>query len=149
MRRKSSSLSFGPGASSLILIFVVLTMTVLGMLSLLSARNDRNLSKRSVQVVEAQYRLMVAAEEKRAEIDRILAECSHNNATAEAYYEAVALALPDDCQMDGSIITFSVKDESRTLLCKLSVNEPDSGYSRTEWQQHSLTAETGDNSSWN
>ena len=43
MKRKSS-LSLGPGASSLILIFVVLSMSILGMLSLLTARNDLNLS---------------------------------------------------------------------------------------------------------
>ena len=52
MNRKSN-VSLGPGASSLILIFVVLSMAVLGMLSLMTSQNDLRLSERNVQVTEA------------------------------------------------------------------------------------------------
>ena len=85
MSNKTSAISLGPGASSLILIFVVLSMTVLGMLSLLTARNDRNMSVRSIRVIEAQYKLNRSAEEKRAEIDEILAQCRQDSDTQEAY----------------------------------------------------------------
>ncbi|MFQ9447246.1 MAG: hypothetical protein ACLR4A_07780 [Christensenellales bacterium] len=37
----------GPGAASLMLLVVVLSMSVLGMLALMSARSDENLSLRS------------------------------------------------------------------------------------------------------
>ena len=53
---RRSTVSLGPGASSLILIFVVLALSVLGMLSLLTARNDLKFSERSAQVIEAVYR---------------------------------------------------------------------------------------------
>ena len=43
MRRKSN-VAFGPGAASLILIVVILSMSVLGMLALMNARNDARLS---------------------------------------------------------------------------------------------------------
>ena len=55
MSRKKSSITLGPGASSLILIFVVLSLTVLGMLSLMTSRNDFRLAERSAQVTEAVY----------------------------------------------------------------------------------------------
>ena len=50
MRRKMN-VSFGPGAASLILIVVILSMGVLGMLALMNARNDARLSERSTAVV--------------------------------------------------------------------------------------------------
>ncbi len=46
--KKKTMISFGPGASSLILIFVVLALSILGMLSLMNSRNDIRLSERSV-----------------------------------------------------------------------------------------------------
>ena len=61
MRRKSR-VSFGPGAASLILIVVILSMSVLGMLALMNARNDSKLSSRSIAVVEAGYALNEQAE---------------------------------------------------------------------------------------
>ncbi|MBR6954792.1 MAG: hypothetical protein IKH77_07125 [Clostridia bacterium] len=63
---KKSRIALGPGAPSLILIFVVLSMTVLGMLSLMSAGNDLSLSRRAAEVIEAVYRLNARAEETRA-----------------------------------------------------------------------------------
>ena len=50
--KKRSSISLGPGAASLILIFVALSMAVLAMLALMTARNDQKLSDRSA-VAEA------------------------------------------------------------------------------------------------
>ena len=72
--RKKSSISLGPGASSLILIFVVLSMSILGMLSLMTARNDLNLSQRSAEATEMVYRLRERAEERRAAVERLLAD---------------------------------------------------------------------------
>ena len=148
MSNKTSAISLGPGASSLILIFVVLSMTVLGMLSLLTARNDRNMSVRSIRVIEAQYKLNRAAEEKRAEIDEILAQCRQDSDTQEAYIEKVVAALPDYVVFDGQDrLTFSVSDGSRTLLCRLQIHDIGS-VQRASWLVHSLTAETGEES-WN
>ena len=68
MKRKSR-VTFGPGAASLILIVVILSMSVLGMLALMNARNDIKLSDRSIAVVEAGYAL-----NDKAERNRILAK---------------------------------------------------------------------------
>ena len=70
--KKRSNISFGPGAASLILIFVVLTLSVLGMLSLMNARNDKALSQRNASVLECVYALSSEAERSRAVLDEVL-----------------------------------------------------------------------------
>ncbi len=70
--KKRSNISFGPGAASLILIFVVLTLSVLGMLSLMNARNDKALSQRNASVLECVYALNSEAERSRAVLDEVL-----------------------------------------------------------------------------
>lgn len=52
----------GPGAASLMLLVVVLSMSVLGMLALMSARSDENLSLRSAEVARQVAELNVSAE---------------------------------------------------------------------------------------
>ncbi|MBO2515891.1 MAG: hypothetical protein CW338_01255 [Clostridiales bacterium] len=54
---KKKRFSIGPGAASLILMVVVVSMSVLGMLSLIGARNDGNLTKRNTQVITSIYDL--------------------------------------------------------------------------------------------
>ena len=155
MKKRSSALSFGPGAPSLILIFVVLSMTVLGMLAMLSAKNDYGLSSRSIQVVQAQYALNIQAEERLAEIDSIIAECRNNTNGMNALLAELTERLPEDVQLekedgtDADIISYSVTDGTRTMRCKLLIHDPESYETRTEWLLHSMTAETGDESLWN
>ena len=155
MKKRASALSFGPGAPSLILIFVVLSMTVLGMLAMLSAKNDYGLSVRSIQVVQAQYALNIQAEERRAEIDQIIAECRDNNDSLDALLAELSERLPEDVllekddTLDADIISYSVSDGTRTIQCKLLIHDPELFETRTEWLLHSMTAETGDESLWN
>ena len=113
--KKKSSIALGPGAPSLILIFVVLSMSVLAMLSLMTARNDLQLSRRSADVAERVYELRERAEEKRAAIQALLA------AGGEA---AVDEALNSDPRLagvtwDGDALTWSETDQTRTLSCAL------------------------------
>ena len=63
---RRSRISFGPGAASLILIVVILSMSVLGILALMNARSDSRLSARSLQVVQAGYALHADAERQMA-----------------------------------------------------------------------------------
>lgn len=146
MNRKSS-ISLGPGASSLILIFVVLSLTALGMLSLMTGRNDLRLAQRSVQVTEAVYRLQVRAEERRAELDGILAICAGEAETEEQYLAAVEEALPDDVEFDGARLLFTEGDGARVLDCALAL-QPLGEARRTVWERFDLTAETEEDS-WN
>ena len=73
MNRRESRVSFGPGVASLILIVVILSMSVLGILALMNARNDIKLSDRAAQVVQAGYALNAEAERRLATLDALAA----------------------------------------------------------------------------
>ena len=145
--KKKSSVSLGPGASSLILIFVVLSLAVLGMLSLMTSRNDMRLSERNVQVTEAIYVLNARAERRYAELDAIVARCAQDNNKEQLFRASVRDALPEDVTMENGLLLFWEEDDSRTLDCALRLNSRKSA-SRLEWVRYDLTAETGDDL-WN
>ena len=142
MKRKSS-VTFGPGAASLILIFVVLSLTVLGMLSLMNGRNDARLSDRSLKVIEAVYALNEQAETRYAEIDAILVEALKGAATDEEYLERVEASLPEGIALDDGCVVWSETDGARTIDCALSLQSIDSE-TRAKWIRHDLYAETGE-----
>ena len=63
----------GPGAASLMLLVVVLSMSALGMLAMMSARSDESLSLRSQDVARQVAELNVSAEQSLARLDAVLA----------------------------------------------------------------------------
>ena len=142
MSRKKSSITLGPGASSLILIFVVLSLTALGMLSLMTSRNDLRLAERSAQVTEAVYALNVRAEERRAELDGIVKACLEAGNIAE-----LEDALPEDVALEDGLLLFTVDDGARMLDCALEIVPSGEGQ-RLAWVRYDLTAET-EGDSWN
>ncbi|MBR6088479.1 MAG: hypothetical protein IKP86_01005 [Anaerolineaceae bacterium] len=144
---QKSSISLGPGASSLILIFVVLAMAVLSMLSLMTARNDLKFSERSADVIIAVYELNDIAEERRAEVDRLLAKCAEDAENDEEYLAAVEAALPEDMELIEDEINWSESDGSRMLDLALRVL-PLSEDGLSAWVRHNLMAETGDEWNW-
>lgn len=100
--KKRSNISFGPGTASLILIFVVLTLSALGMLSLMNARNDRTLSVRSAGVLERVYALNAQAEKARATLDGVLWELQNSGElNEETYLGALTLLKDAASQLDG------------------------------------------------
>ena len=132
--KKKSSISFGPGASSLLLIFVVLAMSVLGMLSLMNSRNDVRLSERSAAVMEAVYALNAEAEESRAKADAAVCGLSGQ---ADIDPAALREALPEDMHIDGKVISWDETDGIRTIHCALEIMPEGSGQ-RTRWVRHAL-----------
>ena len=144
MRRKSN-VSFGPGAASLILIVVILSMAVLGMLALMNARNDSKLSSRSIEVVAAGFELNDRAERNVAELDAVLARCAASTFSDEAYLAAVRGSLPDGMLMgqEDRIVSWELTDGLRTLSCAVEVL-PQGEKERLRWREHRLTAVTED-----
>ena len=145
MNRKRSSITLGPGAASLILIFVVLSLTALGMLSLMTSRNDFRFAERSASVTQAVYALNVRAEERRAELDGILASCAKDVPSYAAFLSAVEASLPEEVFLEDDLLLFTEEDESRVLDCALRIL-PLHSPQRTEWVRYNLTSETGDES---
>ena len=142
MRRKSN-VSFGPGAASLILIVVILSMGVLGMLALMNARNDAKLSSRSIEVVTAGFELNDQAERKVAELDGILARCASSTYSEDAYLAAVRGNLPEGMLLDeeNRSVSWALTDGLRTLNCEVALL-PLGENERLSWRVHRLTAIT-------
>ena len=140
MKRKSN-VAIGPGAASLILIVVILSMGVLGMLALMNARNDARLSSRSTCVVVAGYELNDRAERRLAELDGAVAECAALSDGDDAFLTAVRGRLPEGMLMDGRMVTWSETDGLRTLSCAVEVLPLGDGQ-RLAWRTHRMTAVT-------
>ena len=145
--KKKSSVSLGPGASSLILIFVVLSMSVLGMLSLMNSRNDIRLSERSAAVVEAVYALNARAEESRAALGLTLAEEARGAPDGGASLSAVESRLPEAMTLDGRIVEWTESDELRRLDCAMEL-QPLGADSRAVWVRYKLTSATEEGMDW-
>ena len=139
--RHKSRISFGPGAASLILIVVILSMSVLSMLALMNARNDHRLSSRSLAVIEAGYALSEQAEYRFAELDGVAAACSAIADADETYLLAVRGLLPSGMLLDGRKISWTESDGLRTLNCAVELL-PWGGEKRLQWREHRLTAVT-------
>ena len=145
MNRKSR-VTFGPGAASLILIVVILSMSVLGILALMNARNDIKLSERSVQVVQATYTLNENAERRLASLDAIASRYAAISETDDDYAAAMRAFLPVDMAMDDRTISWEETDGVRTMECAVTLNPKGEG-PRFSWVNHRLTATTEE--SWN
>ena len=139
--KKKSMISLGPGAASLILIFVVLALSILGMLSLMNSRNDIRLSERSVQVAQAVYALQTAAEEKRAALDSVLCQAAQESGSQEAYESAIEAALPEGVEWADGVLSWEETDGFRSLNCALET-QPLDAQERTRWIHFELTAVT-------
>lgn len=139
--RRGSRISLGPGAASLILIVVILSLSVLGILALMNARNDSQLSQRSIHVVEAGYALSAKAEKSLAALDAVAANCQALSADDAEYVESLRKNLPDGMLMDGRTVTWAETDGLRTLDCEVEVLPAGEG-ARLRWQSHRLTATT-------
>lgn len=125
-------MKMAPGAAMLILILVVLTVSMLGVLTLMSARGDLTLSERSARLTEATCRLNAKAERTLAQIDALNAACGGDET-----------ALPEGVTLDAQG-TFVWREEvnGRALECA-AVRTPQG----VRWTEHRLLAQTEDE--WN
>ncbi|MBR3018538.1 MAG: hypothetical protein IKH57_15915 [Clostridia bacterium] len=141
--KKKSSISFGPGAASLLLIFVVLAMSVLGMLSLMNSRNDIRLSERSTAVMEAVYFLNSKSEESRARADAVLYDLGKQAESEDSYLAAAGEALAEQMKLKGSVLSWDETDGIRTIHCALEI-QPLGSTQRTRWVRHTLAVRTAE-----
>jgi hypothetical protein len=146
---KRSGFHIGPGAASLMLIVVVLSMSVLGVLALMSARGDARLSERSVQVAEQNYALKDAAERSLAALDAVLWRSAQGQADEAAYLLAVSESLPEGMRLAGRIIAWREEaGQGRALQCAVEVG-PLGSSPRATWVQYNLMVEEMESEAWN
>ena len=133
----------GPGAASLLLVVVVVSMSVLGLLALINARGDQKLTERGVQFAQAEYEASAQAEGRLAELDGVLAQCAQRAMNDEAYMRLVLEALPDGMRLEGNAVAWEQESEyGRTLRCKVEIL-PLEAQARYIWKQHMFVAPEG------
>ncbi len=77
------------GTSSLILIFIILCLTIFGLLSLSSAGSDWNLARKNAQSIKGYYEADGQAVEFTAMVEEQLWECAQAASSEEAYWHLV------------------------------------------------------------
>ena len=92
----------GPGAASLMLLVVVLSMSALGMLAMMSARSDESLSLRSQDVARQVAELNVSAEQSLARLDAVLADAARTAQGEADYLARVEAALAEEHDAAGA-----------------------------------------------
>ena len=154
--KNKSSISMGPGASSLILIFVMLSLSVLAMLSLTGGYNDKQTGLRSAQVTQQVYELFEDAEHTRATVGEILEFC-RDKATNQQEYEnlvdARILSIPplpmsigqsgaeNDLSIEDGWICWQDKDGVYTLDCAVLLDPYEQEEDHVAWVRHNLTVD--------
>ncbi len=140
----------GPGATSLILVALVLCMSALSMLALVNARNDLHLSERSVEVVQRLNKLYDDAERAKARIDAMVASLPAED-EAQALADMAAL-LPETATMEGRIIRWTeTSDLGQILHCAVEIRSF-TELPRVVWVDHALMNENVNmepDSEWN
>ncbi len=130
-------IALGPGAASLILIVVVLSLCMLAMLAQISSRNDYSLASRSAQMITRVYELRDHSERRMAELDGILARCGAEGGDMEAYLALVEENLPDDMALDGDTVSWTEPLDNRTMSCEVKLLEPGAN-PRAQWMTYKL-----------
>lgn len=141
MNRKSR-IAFGPGAASLILIVVVLSMSVLGMLALMNARNDSRLSGRSADVARAVAELNNRSERSYAALDELLRDYAGMTLSEEEFRAAIRRNLPAGMRLEEDCVSWEETDGTRTLTCQAAIS-PLGETPRLRWTLHQLSAVAG------
>ena len=133
---KRRGVTIGPGAPSLLLVVVVIAMSVLGLLALMSARSDAQLTRRSLEYTVAEYERAAQAERSLAQMDGVLAAC----AGEEDYLAAVSRQLPEGMTLDGRVVRWTESgDTGRSLCCAVELQE-DGAKTRFRWVEHQFIA---------
>ena len=125
--------ALGPGAASLILIVVVLSLCMLAMLTQISARNDYNLCSRSAEMVQRVYELNAQSEQKLAELDAVLVTAQKDADNMDAYLEKAAELLPEGMTLEEDRITWTEPLDNRNLQCIVQLLPPGEPEEDWEW----------------
>ena len=132
--------ALGPGAASLILIVVILSLCMMAMLTQISARSDYNLCSRSAEMVQRVYELNAQSEQKLAELDTVLAAAQKDAAGMEAYLAKVGETLPEGMTLEEDRVTWTEPLDNRNLECIVQLLPPGEKQ-RTKWISHKLVVD--------
>lgn len=132
--------ALGPGAASLILIVVALSLCMMAMLTQISARNDYNLCSRSAEMVQRVYELNAQSEKRLAELDAVLAIAQKESPDQEGYLAKVGESLPEGMTLEEDRVTWLEPLDNRNLECVVQLLPPGEAQ-RTKWVSHKLVVD--------
>lgn len=131
----------GPGAVSLLLVIVIVSMSVLGLLGLISARGDYKLTQRALTLAVAENTAAAESERSLARLDAVLMACAADAQDEDAYLAAAEKALPENMKLTGRAVSWQEKAEGgRTLFCEAEI-APLGDMPRVGWTGHMFIAE--------
>ena len=130
-------IALGPGAASLILIVVVLSLCMLAMLAQIGSRNDFSLASRSAEMITRVYQLHDNTERRYAELDAILVKCQAETTDKAEYLAKVAENLPEGMTLDEDVISWTDPLDNRTMTCEVRLTDPGE-MPRAEWITYKL-----------
>ncbi len=130
-------IALGPGAASLILIVVMLSLCMLAMLAQIGSRNDLSLASRSAMMISRVYHLSANSERKLAELDTLLAKCQQETQDQAAYLELVAQNLPEGMEIEDKLISWTEPLDNRTMNCVVELADPGE-MPRAKWVNYKL-----------
>ena len=133
-------IALGPGAASLILIVVVLSLCMLAMLAQIGSRNDYSLASRSAEMITKVYELQDHSERRLAELDAILVRCQEEAEDMESYLELVEENLPEDMELADDVVSWTEPLDNRTMNCEVQIAEPGES-PRAKWITYKLKVE--------
>jgi hypothetical protein len=132
--------ALGPGAASLILIIVVLSLCMIAMLTQIAAKNDYNLCARSADMVQRVYELNAQSEQKMAALDTVLLQARGEAGDMKAYLDKVKEMLPEGMELEEDRITWTEPLDNRNLECIVQLL-PLEETQRAKWISHKLVVE--------
>ncbi len=133
-------IALGPGAASLILIVVVLSLCMLAMLTQIAAKNDYNLCTRSAEMVQKVYELNAQSEQNFARLDSVLVSARKETTDMQAYLDKVKEMLPEGMTLDEDRVTWTEPLDNRNLECIVQLL-PIEDTQRAKWISHKLAVE--------
>ena len=124
--------ALGPGAASLILIVVVLSLSMLAMLAQVGVRSDYSLAARSAEMITKVYELRDQSERRMAELDAIVVRCAKEQTDRQAFLDLVGKSLPEGMTLEDDIVSWTEPLDNRTMNCEVQILDP-AGTPRTKW----------------
>ncbi len=129
--------ALGPGAASLILIVVALSLCMLAMLTQISARSDYNLCTRSAAMIQRVYELNAQSEQRLAELDAVLAKAKQGAGDMSSYLDKISASLPEGMTLEEDRVFWKEPLDNRNLECEVQVLPLEDSV-RARWISHKL-----------
>ena len=134
MAGESSRNKINIGASSLILIFIVLCMATFGLLSLSSARGDLELARRNGEAVRGYYKADSQGQQWLREVDQILGEEMLGEEDSAQSMLDIKDRLGDIYDMDTGVIAADIPmDRGQSLHIELALMCGEKHYDIRSW----------------